>query len=82
MKKSVSLIVLLLLFSIVLVSFPQIKVRTAEPNTIVVPDDYSSIQEAIDNADEGDTIFVKKGTYEGPINETLMINKTISLIGE
>ena len=35
----------------------------AEPKTIVVPDDYPTIGWAIGNASEGDTIFVKKGTY-------------------
>jgi nitrous oxidase accessory protein len=81
-RKTVSLIVLLLLFSVVLVSIPQNGLVKAEPETIVVPDNYTSIQEAIDNSNEGDTVFVKKGIYEGPINETLIINKTISLIGE
>jgi len=46
--------------------------------TIVVPDDYSTIQEAIDNAVEGDTVYVKKGVYlENPV-----VNKSISLVGE
>jgi len=54
----------------------------ANPQTIIVPDDYLTIGWAIGNASEGDIIFVKKGTYEGPINETLIIDKTISLIGE
>jgi parallel beta-helix repeat protein len=49
------------------------------PKTIIVPDNYLQIQEAINAANEGDTIFVKKGTYE---EQTLTINKTISLIGE
>jgi nitrous oxidase accessory protein len=65
-----------------LFSFPQTKIVKAELRTIVVPDDYSTIQEAIEKADEGDTIFVKKGVYDGPINETLTINKTLSLMGE
>lgn len=82
MKKSASALVLLLFLTLVLVSFPQLEEVTAEPKTIVVPNDFVSIQEAIDNSNEGDTVFVKKGTYEGPINETLIINKTISLIGE
>jgi pectin methylesterase-like acyl-CoA thioesterase len=54
----------------------------AESRTIIVPDDYSTIQDAINAANEGDTIFVKKGIYEGPINQTLVISKSLSLIGE
>lgn len=50
----------------------------AEPVTIVVPDDYATIQEAINNANEGDTIFVNAGLYY----EHVVVNKTISLIGE
>ena len=50
--------------------------------TLTVPDDYPTITEAIGNASTGDTVFVKKGTYEGIINQTLLINKTISLLGE
>ena len=53
-----ALILLLILFSL-LVLIPEIGIVKAEPKTIVVPDDYASIQEAIDNADEGDTVFVK-----------------------
>ena len=54
----------------------------AEARTIVVPDDYSTIQDAINLATEGDIIFVNKGTYQIPTNQTLTINKSISLIGE
>jgi len=39
---------------------------------------YSSIQDAIDNASTGDTVFVYNGTYY----ENVIINKTINLIGE
>jgi len=45
---------------------------------IVVPIDYPTIQEAIDHASSGDTVFVRKGTYE----ECVSINKSLSLIGE
>jgi parallel beta-helix repeat protein len=51
---------------------------TADPITIIVPDNYTTIQEAINNASSGATIFVRKGTYY----EHLVINKTITLIGE
>ncbi|HUW48793.1 MAG TPA: NosD domain-containing protein [Patescibacteria group bacterium] len=49
-----------------------------EPVEIVVPDDYLTIQEAIDNAVDGDTVFVKAGTYY----EHVVVNKTLSLVGE
>jgi len=45
---------------------------------IVVPDDYPTIQEAINAAVNGDTIIVRNGTYY----ENVIINKTISLVGE
>jgi parallel beta-helix repeat protein len=48
------------------------------PNIIYVPGNFSTIQEAINNANSGDTIFVQKGTYY----ENIIINKSISLIGE
>jgi len=54
----------------------------AASRTIVVPDDYSTIALAIQNAAEGDTIFIKKGKHEGPISQTVVVNKTISLVGE
>jgi parallel beta-helix repeat protein len=44
---------------------------------IRVPEDYPTIQEAIDAADSGDTIIVAPGTY----NESLVINKTLTILG-
>jgi len=77
-KRSASLLALLLVLSVSMVSFPQIDPVEAEVRTIVVPDDYVSIQEAIDNAADGDTIFVKEGTY----HENVVVNKSLSLVGE
>jgi len=54
----------------------------AEPRTITVPSDYSTVFKAVENAQDSDTIIVKRGTYEGPTNQTLIISKTISIIGE
>ena len=54
-------------------------VKTARgASTIIVPDDYSTIQEAINSAADGDTISVKAGTYY----EHVVVNKTVSLVGE
>jgi len=72
-------IILLLVFSFALVSLSTSFTAKAEAKTIVVPDDYLTITAAIGNASEGDTIFVKKGTYE---EHSLVINKTLTLIGE
>jgi len=49
-----------------------------EPTTIIVPDDYAKIQWAIGNASNGDTIFVKIGTYV----ENITVYKSIILTGE
>ena len=50
----------------------------ASPATIVVPIDYPTIQEAIENAVEGDVIYVHSGTYR----EHVFLNKSISLVGQ
>ncbi|MDI6904833.1 MAG: NosD domain-containing protein [Candidatus Bathyarchaeia archaeon] len=50
----------------------------AGTDVIYVPTDYPTIQEAINHANSGDTIFVYNGTYY----EHVVINKSISLIGE
>lgn len=44
----------------------------------IVPDDHPTIQAAINNASDGDAIFVRNGTYY----ENVILNKTVSLIGE
>jgi parallel beta-helix repeat protein len=77
-RKSAATVGLFLIFSLVLAVAPDVKVVDAEASTIVVPDDYSTVQEAINAASEGDTVFVKSGIYF----ENLFINKSISLVGE
>jgi len=42
------------------------------------PGNYTTIQDAVDAASEGDTIFVYSGTYY----ESLQIDKTVTLTGE
>jgi len=78
LRKTTAAVGLFLILSFMIVIVPEVKVVKAEPNTIVVPDDYISIQEAIDGAAEGDTVYVDGGIYF----ENLVINKTISLIGK
>ena len=66
-------IVTILIASIIVVRFP------APLGSIIVPDDYSSIQTAVDNAFSGQTVYVKSGIYAG---QSITINKPLSLIGE
>jgi parallel beta-helix repeat protein len=79
MKKAVSgiMLTLLILTSTLTLAF-NIQPAKGEPTIIIVPDDYPTIQEALNNANEGDTIFVKAGIYY----EHVVINKSVSLIGE
>ena len=46
--------------------------------TIHVPDNYPTIQQAVDNAMEGDTIIVHSGTYY----EHVSIHKSLTIIGD
>ena len=89
MKKIVSLAFVLVLFSTaVVVRFTIVTVGDAKGDdgkfvfasskTIWVPDNFTSIQEAINNASDGDNIFVRADTYY----ENVVVNKSISLIGE
>jgi len=76
--KTFSGIMLFLLFVSTLTLASKIQPVKSSPTTITVPDDYPTIQEAIDAANEGDTIFVRAGVYY----ENIVVNKTIYLIGE
>ena len=55
---------------------------SVEGNTLYVggsgPNNYTKIQDAIDNASDGDTVFVYNGTYV----ENIWVSKSIDLIGE
>jgi nitrous oxidase accessory protein len=74
-KNAAMLVVLLFLATLCLTEYLPVK---AESKTITVPDDFPTIQEAINAANVGDTIFVKRGTYvENPV-----VNKSVSLVGE
>jgi len=77
--KKLQIYALILPFLLFVVVFPIFKITFASnPKDIIVPDDYHSIQEAINAAAPGQNIYVKTGIYE----EYLIINKSVSINGE
>ena len=81
MKKEILSISISLIVFIISISGCIEEKPTVKSNIIYVDNgggaDYTQIQDAIDNADDGNIIYVQNGTYF----ETLVINKSISLIG-
>jgi len=81
-NKKILIMSLILILIINYISIAPAKNVISINKTIYVNDegfgDYTKIQDAINNATDGDTIFVDSGTYF----EHLLINKTINLIGE
>ena len=76
MQKTITLLFVLILATTLMATHQLVQ---AQQNIITVPDDYSTITEAIHNAQNGDTVYIKSGTYH---EQTITINKTITLIGE
>ena len=75
MRKAVALLLLLILItSSVALLLP----ATVSAQTIVVPDDYATIQEAVESANDGDTISVNAGRYFG----NTIVDKSVQIIGE
>jgi parallel beta-helix repeat protein len=54
-----------------------VEYNTALGAVLSVPGSYTTIQQAINAATDGDTINVSPGTY----NENVVVNKTVSLVG-
>ena len=77
-KKLVCLVVTFLVLLSLTFCPPIMKTVRSTPTEIIVPDDYPTIQEAIDNASMGDIIRVKPRIYY----ENIFINKSVKLIGE
>jgi nitrous oxidase accessory protein NosD len=77
-KNVLTLFLFLCLCSAIVVKSNEALVNAGPSTLIVGSDNYKTIQEAINNASSGDTIFVRKGIY----TENIVINKSITLIGE
>jgi nitrous oxidase accessory protein len=69
------LFALILLISAFFCVFPV----KSQNHTITVPTDYPTINAAVGNATEGDTIIVTDGIYD---EETIEINKTLNIISQ
>jgi parallel beta-helix repeat protein len=70
--------VLALIFAIAASLFTVSSPVWADSRIIIVPSEYPTIAEAVANATDGDTIYVKPGTYRGNIT----IDKAVTLRGE
>jgi len=73
MRKSLGLLTILLLSISFLAVLPQ-----AQATTWVVPDDYPTIQAAVDVAGPGDTIEVLPGVYQ----ENVFVETSLTIIGQ
>jgi len=56
-RKTFAIMILALLIASLAIIQP-LTVKATSPRTIIVPDDFSTIQEAVGNATAGDTVFV------------------------
>jgi len=88
-KKIVGILICVLLITTVLpvsgtVMMERTPISTSLGDTLYVggsgPGNYSTIQEAIDDASDGDTVFVY--AYSSPYYENVIVDKSIKLIGE
>ena len=76
MKKTLAFLIIFLLFSIIII--PSTVGIIDKTTTITIPGFRGYIQDLIDDASPGDTIYIPSGTYY----ENIVIDKSINLIGE
>ena len=75
-KLITTIMITLFLASMLVIAFP-VKAET----TIIVPDDYPTIQEAVNHAIDGDTIDVRAGTYPETVSVVGFTSLTIEAEG-
>ncbi len=76
MPRFASVIILIMLLASSLGLFPN--AQPVKATTTIVPDNYPTIQEAINHANTGDKVFVRSGTY----HENVVVNKSLLVVGE
>ena len=67
---------MLILFSLMFSNLGYL--HSVKAKTLIVPTDFPSIQAAINNATDGDTIFVRSGVYY----ENIIVDKSVLIVGE
>ncbi len=79
-KNKITMLMTSILFLSVFYVLIPVEICTATGNTLHVGSGqtYSNIQDAIDAANESDTVYVHSGTY----SETIIVDKTLNLTGE
>jgi hypothetical protein len=77
--KSHAAIIVMLILTVVLFTFPKVE---AGSKIIVVPEDSPQFRKQLATAADGDIVLVKNGFYLIDETSTIVINKTLSLIGE
>lgn len=78
MKRKLAMAILMMTILVVNIFWLYIKPSTASDSIIRVPQDYGTIQEAINAANPGDTIEVAAGEYP----EHVLVNKSVTLKGD
>lgn len=80
LKRTICRIMFLMLPLTMLTLLFNVQPVESEPTTIVVPDDYPTFQEAINAANDGDTIKVGWRYWPPDPLESVVVNKSVTLI--